>query len=515
MQRFERCRASGRSGICSRPTSRAFGPTRLVNVIATAPLPGQHRPSRQTIVIMAHRDNSGLSPGANDNALGHRGAPRARPRHRRTSIPHTGRVHLDDGGALRLAGRRGVRRRIRRLARPRRQRVVNLDAIASPAHPRLRFAGDDRRIAHGDARRHRGISDRGQAGAAPPRPSAFAQLVDLAFPVHAPRARAPSSRAGSRRSRSRRAGRGRTRSRGDTVETLAPARLGAARPRRRRILLVASTAAELARGPSPTSSSAPPHPRLDDPAPPARRRSIPFLAATIDLFARCRRRHIPLRPALRSLLSRLGSGSGSAPSSLFFSRHRHASPDGDARPIAPGPRRRGRLAGGRLLVLLGLSLLGWLVVRPRLVPGRQRHAPRGARRPPRRHARAGLVALVVAARTPSRSSSSCPRCTRGSGSRTSTVDAAWALGVYALGFLGPLILLGSFALRLDIGLDALWYLSRSTSVGYVTPSLVVAGVRRGARRPARSARSHSAGTRRIPVGRSARSAARSARPSAR
>ena len=32
---------------------------------------------------------------------------------------------------------------------------------------------------------------------------------------------------------------------------------------------------------------------------------IPFLAATVDLFARCRRRHIALLPALRSYLSRL------------------------------------------------------------------------------------------------------------------------------------------------------------------------------------------------------------------
>src|SRR5207244_320279 len=32
---------------------------------------------------------------------------------------------------------------------------------------------------------------------------------------------------------------------------------------------------------------------------------LPFLAAAVDLFARCRRRHIPLAPALRSYRSRL------------------------------------------------------------------------------------------------------------------------------------------------------------------------------------------------------------------
>ena len=33
---------------------------------------------------------------------------------------------------------------------------------------------------------------------------------------------------------------------------------------------------------------------------------LPFLAAAVDLFARCRRRRIPLAPALRALRSRLG-----------------------------------------------------------------------------------------------------------------------------------------------------------------------------------------------------------------
>ena len=33
---------------------------------------------------------------------------------------------------------------------------------------------------------------------------------------------------------------------------------------------------------------------------------LPFLLAAVDLFARCRRRHIPLAPALRSYRSRAG-----------------------------------------------------------------------------------------------------------------------------------------------------------------------------------------------------------------
>ena len=37
----------------------------------------------------------------------------------------------------------------------------------------------------------------------------------------------------------------------------------------------------------------------------------------------------------------------------------------------------------------------------------------------------------------------------------------------AAGFLGPLLLLGSFALRFGLGLDAPWYLAELTAIGYV------------------------------------------------
>jgi hypothetical protein len=48
-----------------------------------------------------------------------------------------------------------------------------------------------------------------------------------------------------------------------------------------------------------------------------------------------------------------------------------------------------------------------------------------------------------------------------------------ALGVYAIGLLGPALLLGSFAFRFHMGLDALWYVLALTSVGYVPVTLVL------------------------------------------
>jgi hypothetical protein len=52
----------------------------------------------------------------------------------------------------------------------------------------------------------------------------------------------------------------------------------------------------------------------------------------------------------------------------------------------------------------------------------------------------------------------------------------WArAAVLAGGFLGPLLLLGSLALRYDLGLDAPWYLGELTASGYVKlPALVIA-----------------------------------------
>jgi hypothetical protein len=51
---------------------------------------------------------------------------------------------------------------------------------------------------------------------------------------------------------------------------------------------------------------------------------------------------------------------------------------------------------------------------------------------------------------------------------------ALRIAVLAAGFGGPLLLLGSFATRLDLGLDAPWYLAQLAAVGFVSfPSLLV------------------------------------------
>jgi len=50
------------------------------------------------------------------------------------------------------------------------------------------------------------------------------------------------------------------------------------------------------------------------------------------------------------------------------------------------------------------------------------------------------------------------------------------LAVLGAGFLGPLLLLGSFASRYGLGLDAPWYLAELTATGYVRLAAVAIAV---------------------------------------
>jgi hypothetical protein len=55
-------------------------------------------------------------------------------------------------------------------------------------------------------------------------------------------------------------------------------------------------------------------------------------------------------------------------------------------------------------------------------------------------------------------------------------SAPWVrAGVLSLGFLGPAILLGSFAWRFELGFDAPWYVLELVAIGYVPlPAIVIA-----------------------------------------
>ena len=164
--------------------------------------------SPKTIVVMAHRDDTGAGPGANDNASGTAAlvelARAYAPAGRAARVPPAvqARLPLDRRRRLRRARRRVVRRA--RTRGPDVIAVVNLDAIAGPRPPRLELDGRHAAFARARPRRDR------RARGSPPRPArepARAEHAPAArrprLPVQPLRAGAVRRRAASRRSRSR------------------------------------------------------------------------------------------------------------------------------------------------------------------------------------------------------------------------------------------------------------------------------------------------------------------------
>jgi len=202
---------------------------------------------------------------------------------------------------------------------------------------------------------------------------------------------------------------------------------------------------------------------------------LPFFVSAIDLFARCRRRHIPLAPALRSYRSRAWFWLWAA---LLFELFALAGvwPSAPSVPLPPeaSPGTEWPVIG--LIALLALVLAGWLVARQRLIARRPVSATEdlagatGALLP------LAVVALLVVATNPFALIFLLPSL------------HAWLwlphvrarpistrLAVLGAGFLGPLLLFGSLAARYGLGLDTPWYIAELTATGFVRlPALAIA-----------------------------------------
>ena len=450
-----------------------LGETELVNVYAVAP-----GATPETLVIMAHRDNSGISPGVNDNASG-TGALLELARTVETSPPtHTIVFLSTDGGAFgglgaeRFAKRPDLLRRVLGTSgRP--LGVVNLDSIGSGAEPRLLFAGDAARSAAATLLATAGASIERETGAPPERPSSFAQLVDLGFPF-ALHEQGPFVARGIPAVTITTGGERPDAQGRDTAEELSRDQLGSLGRATQDLLLRLDASPELA---SATHSYLYVGDRL------VRGWALqffllaallPFLGATLDLFARCRRRHVALLPALRSLVRRLAVWLWVGAIFLLFSLAGFF-PSGDARPINPNSSA---VAEWPVVALVALALLGgagWVLAHGRLA----------RRRPVEREEELGgylaaflvlaLVALVVAATNPYSLLFLLPALHAWLWlPNVPRENAGLRAAIYAAGFLGPLVLVGSFALRLGLGVDAAWYVLALVSVGYVAPPLVLA-----------------------------------------
>jgi Peptidase family M28 len=449
----------------------------FLNLVATALNEAEAKNRRArgpVIVVVAHRDDGGTGPGANDNASGTAallelaraygrppgqpaGGPRVRPSTTLVFVSTDGGVY-GGAGAQRFVDDSRYRRRV--------GAVVNLDAIAGSGRTRLERAGDSprtpsaRMIVTAAAR----ILD--QTGSGPGRQSAIGQLIDLGFPFSLYE-QAPFLKRGIPALTLTTSGSRPRQLFGDTERSLNTTRLGEIG--RAAQSLVGSLDADLAQA-SGTSSYLYLGSRL------VRGWAIqlvlitmlvPFLASTIDLFARCRRRGIALRPALRAYRARLlfwlllgGLFELFAAVGVW--------PGGAARPLDPASAAASHWPVAGLLGLGALCAVAWLVARGPLVARR----PVTAEEDLAGHVAAllalGLLGLVVVATNPFALLFLLPSL------------HAWLwlpqvrgapfparLAVFAAGFLGPALLLGSFAIRFGLGLDAPWYLAELVAVGYV------------------------------------------------
>ncbi|MDX6504449.1 MAG: hypothetical protein QOE29_1574, partial [Gaiellaceae bacterium] len=162
-------------------TVPGHGAVHFVNLLASRP-----GLSQKTIVVMAHRDDTGAGPGANDNASGTAAllelarayAPTTRAI--RVHQPYSLLFLSTDGavygglGAAWFAAHAPEASNV--IA------VVNLDAIAGPRAPRLELAGDTPRSPTAGLAETVRAQLATETGRDPRRSSTLRQLIDLGFP---------------------------------------------------------------------------------------------------------------------------------------------------------------------------------------------------------------------------------------------------------------------------------------------------------------------------------------------
>ena len=159
-----------------------LGTVRLRNLVTVVP-----GASSDAILFLAHRDNLGTGPGANDNASGaaalielQRGYGRLGTIAGRPKPEHTLIFLSSDGGAFggfgaeRFASSSPLRESVRA--------VVSLDAIAGSARPRLEISGLTPRSPAPALVRTADVRVATHLGASPARPGWLVQLVDLGIP---------------------------------------------------------------------------------------------------------------------------------------------------------------------------------------------------------------------------------------------------------------------------------------------------------------------------------------------
>jgi Peptidase family M28 len=444
----------------------------LQNVYAVAP--GR---SGATLVVMAHRDNLDISPAANDNASGTGALVELargyglRSEAAALSPAHTIVFLSTDGGAY--GGLGAVRFLERSVYRNRLEAVINLAAIGGQKALRLEIAGDRPRSPDPMLVQTAAARVQQRAGTEPRRTSALGQLIDLAFPFSFYE-QAPFVGRGIPALTLTTADERPPRPAEDTLDALVEQRIGQAGGAAEGILgsldegvaLAGSTATYIYLGPRVIRGWAIKLVLIAA--------LLPFMLAVVDLFAHCRRRRIPLAPALRSYRSRLAfwlwTGAVFGVMAVFGVW-------GDGAPRPPSPDTQ--FVGDRPLLALGLLaalvIAGWLVARERLLPRRPVTPEEELAGQTAALLVLGVVALLVVATNPFALIFVLPSLHAWLWLPQVRQRRPWVrAAVLAAGLLGPLLLIGSFAWRFELGADAPWYVAQLVALGYVPlPSVVI------------------------------------------
>jgi hypothetical protein len=422
---------------------------------------------------MAHRDDLGAGPGADDNASGtaaliELARSYAQPESPSAPTPVASArtiVFLStDAGAY---GGLGAEHFLRTSSyRKHIVAVINLDAIGGRGRPALEIAGDTPRSPNASLVATAVARIAEQTGTAPRHVGAFGQLLDLAFPFTlyeqgpfvADGIPAVTITTGGDRPPA---------AFGDNSGNLDRTRLGELGASTQQLLGSLDMGLDLA----PSTGS---YVWVGGRA--VRGWAIellliallvPFAVAVVDLYALCRRHRLPIAPAARALRSRLAFWLFAG---LVFTCFRllGAWPSGPARPPNPATQVAGTWP---VLALLGLAVvlgLGWAIERQRLVVRRPVTAEEEV---------AGytvgliallVVALLVTALNPFALLFVLPclhiwlwlpqiRIAR----------PPVRLALFALGLIGPALLVVSFGWRFGLGFDAPWYLLELVGIGYV------------------------------------------------
>jgi Peptidase family M28 len=426
--------------------------------------------SSDAIVVLAHRDDTGAGPGANDDASGTaalvelaRGFSQAgTPADQRVRSAHTIVFLSTDGGSFGGLGalRFAEHSPFHVVA------TVNLDAIGGRGPARIVITGDTPRspaVTLVETAAKRVLE---QTGSAPRRAGFLSQLIDLGFPFTLYE-QGPFVARGIPAITLTTAGERPPAAFTDRASSLGTAKLTALGRAAQELVGSLDQGLELAQG---TTTYVWAGDRI------VRGWAIelllfglliPYMVAVVDLFAHCRRRGIALLPAVRSLCSRLGFWLYVGIAFSVF-RLLGAWPAGAPRPPNPAVASSGDWPVLALLALGVVSFAGWIVARHRLVPRRPVGADERLAGETAGLLGLGIVSLLVLATNPFALIFFLPamHAWLWLPQVRSGRPPARAL-VFLIGLAGPLLVVGSLALRFGLGFDAPWYLLELVAVGYV------------------------------------------------